>query len=99
LVFFYYHFIYLFSLKYISFLSHFYVNICLIGKDTESGLTIGVKRANGPKCDRCWYYSDTVGADEEDIHKDVCARCANVVRSDGYVFDAPVPAAGALPLI
>jgi len=71
----------------------------LSGKDTESALTLGVKRARGGKCDRCWFYSDSVGSDVEDIHKDVCSRCANVVRSDGYTFDAPVPAAGALPLV
>jgi hypothetical protein len=51
--------------------SYVYLILCifLLGQDTESGLTLGAKRARGGKCDRCWFYSDTVGADEEDIHK------------------------------
>ena len=28
---------------------------------SESGVAVGVKKANGHKCDRCWLYSDSVG--------------------------------------
>ena len=37
------------------------------------GLLIGVSRAGGGKCNRCWNYSDTVGANAE--HPAICARC------------------------
>ena len=53
--------------------------------DSESGLTIGVTKARGVKCDRCWYYSDSVGEDHE--HGDICLRCANVIRKDGYEIE------------
>jgi len=39
------------------------------------GLVIGVSRARGEKCNRCWNYSETVGADAE--HPDICERCRN----------------------
>jgi isoleucyl-tRNA synthetase len=52
--------------------------------DSASGLTVGVKRAAGKKCDRCWYYSDSVGHDHE--HSELCLRCADVVRTDGHVL-------------
>ena len=62
-------------------------NMCpqyqLSGKDSESGLTVGVRRADGKKCDRCWYYSESIGEDHE--HPDICPRCADTVRTDGYV--------------
>jgi isoleucyl-tRNA synthetase len=54
----------------------------LLAKDTESGATIGVAKALGKKCDRCWYYTESVGEDHE--HSDICSRCADVVRVDGY---------------
>jgi isoleucyl-tRNA synthetase len=37
------------------------------------GLAVGVSRANGEKCNRCWNYSGTVGANVE--HPTLCARC------------------------
>jgi len=37
------------------------------------GLTIGVARALGKKCDRCWIYSESVGANTD--HPTVCTRC------------------------
>ena len=41
-------------------------------------LEIGVARAPGTKCQRCWNYSDRVGS--FDIHPEVCERCAPVVE-------------------
>jgi isoleucyl-tRNA synthetase len=38
-----------------------------------AGLTIGVTKARGKKCDRCWVYSEAVGANRE--HPDICDRC------------------------
>ena len=37
------------------------------------GLLVGVSRAKGAKCNRCWNYSGTVGANAE--HPTLCARC------------------------
>jgi isoleucyl-tRNA synthetase len=37
------------------------------------GLSIGVEKASGAKCERCWIYSDAVGANAE--HPTVCDRC------------------------
>jgi isoleucyl-tRNA synthetase len=37
------------------------------------GLLVGVSRAKGEKCNRCWNYSATVGENAE--HPALCARC------------------------
>jgi len=37
------------------------------------GLKIGVSKARGKKCERCWIYSETVGID--DSHPAICGRC------------------------
>jgi isoleucyl-tRNA synthetase len=37
------------------------------------GLTIGVTKARGQKCDRCWIYSETVGINQE--NPAICDRC------------------------
>lgn len=50
--------------------------------DSESRMTIGAQRAIGSKCARCWYYSESVGDDHD--HPEICARCASVVKGDGY---------------
>lgn len=57
----------------------------LTADQTESKVTIGVAKAAGKKCQRCWYYSDTVGHDH--VHGEVCLRCAEVVKTDKYVVD------------
>jgi isoleucyl-tRNA synthetase len=38
------------------------------------GLRIGITRATGEKCERCWNYSEHVG--EDAIYPTVCERCA-----------------------
>ncbi len=38
-----------------------------------AGLTIGVRKTRGKKCDRCWVYSETVGVNNE--HPTICERC------------------------
>jgi len=37
------------------------------------GLFIGVEKARGRKCERCWIYEESVGSDTK--HPTVCARC------------------------
>jgi isoleucyl-tRNA synthetase len=37
------------------------------------GLVIGVEKARGGKCERCWIYEESVGSDAK--HPTVCARC------------------------
>ncbi len=37
------------------------------------GLTVGVEKARGTKCERCWIYEESVGASAE--HPTVCGRC------------------------
>jgi isoleucyl-tRNA synthetase len=42
------------------------------------GLWVGVDRARGTKCERCWVYSERVGEDHN--FPTLCERCAPVVR-------------------
>ncbi len=42
------------------------------------GLKIGVDRAKGEKCARCWIISEDVGKDPK--HPDLCPRCIEVVE-------------------
>jgi len=43
-------------------------------KSTEiEGLAVGVEKARGAKCERCWIYDESVGADAQ--HPTICARC------------------------
>jgi isoleucyl-tRNA synthetase len=37
------------------------------------GLVVGVEKARGAKCERCWIYDESVGASAE--HPTVCRRC------------------------
>lgn len=43
----------------------------------DSGVGVTVKHAEGEKCERCWSYSTTVGADSD--HPTLCARCRAIV--------------------
>jgi len=49
---------------------------------TEAGVkvVVGVRRARGSKCERCWVYSTRLGASE---HPTLCPRCCEVVRTCG----------------
>jgi isoleucyl-tRNA synthetase len=44
---------------------------------TVEGLHIGVGRASGEKCVRCWVYDTSVGNDSN--HPGVCSRCCNAL--------------------
>jgi isoleucyl-tRNA synthetase len=37
------------------------------------GLVVGVEKARGAKCERCWIYEESVGADAR--HPTLCGRC------------------------
>lgn len=57
----------------------------LTSVQAETKVTIGIVKAVGKKCQRCWYYSDTVGQDH--VHSEVCLRCAEVVKTDKYIVE------------
>ncbi len=45
---------------------------------------ISVERAKGEKCNRCWNFSETIGADS--AYPDICIRCQNVLdRAKGDI--------------
>ncbi|WP_371186368.1 isoleucine--tRNA ligase [Thalassotalea maritima] len=46
-----------------------------------AGLAIKVTASNGSKCERCWHYTDDVGANEQ--HTDLCGRCVTNIDGDG----------------
>ncbi|MBI5970933.1 MAG: isoleucine--tRNA ligase, partial [Deltaproteobacteria bacterium] len=46
--------------------------------DNKSEMIIQVKKAEGAKCERCWHYDPTVGANP--THPTVCSRCAEALK-------------------
>jgi len=42
-------------------------------------LGVGVVKADGEKCDRCWNYSTYVGKSEE--HPSLCDRCHSIIEN------------------
>lgn len=54
-----------------------FVNDNLAESEIE-GINIGVEKASGEKCERCWKYDEEVGHDHN--HSDVCPRCASVLE-------------------
>lgn len=48
--------------------------------ETESGIAVKVKTADGVKCDRCWFIRKDTCEDGEGGH--LCARCAKIVNAD-----------------
>merc|ERR1719199_273562 len=53
----------------------------------KDGFTVGVARADGVKCSRCWNYSQRVGEDAD--HKELCERCAPVISRSGFRVPSP----------
>merc|ERR1711862_128810 len=47
-------------------------------KGTTSGCVIGIKKAEGNKCGRCWFYDKQVG-DLEQAYDGVCDRCNDAI--------------------
>ncbi|KAF8061391.1 ileS [Scenedesmus sp. PABB004] len=56
------------------------------------GVTVGVRRAAGAKCARCWMYSTQVGAASAE-HPELCGRCAPVVDALGFKLPGAKPGA------
>lgn len=56
----------------------FIVSDVALEKNAADELTVTVSHAVGEKCERCWTFSETVGADSE--HPTLCSRCAHVMR-------------------
>ena len=54
-----------------------FVNDNLAESEIE-GISIGVEKASGEKCERCWKYDEEVGHAHN--HSDVCPRCASVLE-------------------
>lgn len=54
--------------------------VVIDGVDGE--VTVGVLRAEGGKCGRCWNYSSHVGSDAG--HPELCERCGPVVKASGF---------------
>ncbi|KAL9181571.1 hypothetical protein ACHAXT_010376 [Thalassiosira profunda] len=50
-------------------------------KGELSGCTIGVKKAEGTKCGRCWFYDKDVGTSESKYGPDLCQRCGEAIHS------------------
>jgi isoleucyl-tRNA synthetase len=65
------------ELRYLFIVSQVELERSTSGNGT-SPLAIGVSRARGEKCDRCWNYSVHVGEDQE--YPTVCERCSAVLR-------------------
>jgi isoleucyl-tRNA synthetase len=53
--------------------------------EAAGAVTVGVARAPGSKCARCWNFSSAVGAADAE-HPELCERCAPVVRSQGFTL-------------
>lgn len=45
-------------------------------------VTVGIARADGSKCNRCWNYSTHVGSDSQ--HPELCERCLPVIKESGF---------------
>ena len=55
--------------------------------DTLSGCVVGVKKAEGKKCSRCWFYSEELGEDLGLKHGDACQRCNHAIDTWEEVND------------
>lgn len=59
-----------------------------------SGCVVGIKKASGQKCARCWFYDEKVGMDKNVAHSDVCSRCNDAIsqweKKSGNMFVKPV---------
>jgi isoleucyl-tRNA synthetase len=52
------------------------------GAESESGMAVGLSKAEGTKCARCSAYSPAVG--KHHVHSDLCLRCADVMVTDRH---------------
>lgn len=61
------------------------------GDSSVGDFAVGVSRASGAKCARCWNYCGSVGRDTG--HPELCERCTPVVADLGFT-----PAAATAPV-
>ena len=47
-------------------------------------VTLGIARADGVKCERCWCYSTDVDVSEDAEYYGVCKRCDTALSSMGF---------------
>ena len=59
---------------------------------TAGRVAVGVRRAGGSKCGRCWCYSPGVGGDA--AHPTLCERCGPIVIKDYGLASEPAVVAG-----
>ncbi|KAL7545516.1 hypothetical protein ACHAWF_008864 [Thalassiosira exigua] len=52
-----------------------------IAKGELSGCTLGVTKAKGTKCGRCWFYDEEVGKHGAEYGADLCQRCGEAIGS------------------
>ena len=61
-------------------------------EETSSGCVVGVTKAAGKKCERCWFYDTDIGTSDLP-HSDVCQRCNDAIASwektTGTTFTKP----------
>jgi isoleucyl-tRNA synthetase len=50
----------------------------VLAAESESDIGVGVSPAKGNRCERCWYYAESVGKHHE--HSDLCSRCCSVLE-------------------
>jgi isoleucyl-tRNA synthetase len=70
-------------------------------EDTLSGCIVGVKKASGQKCSRCWFYDASVG--KHDLrHSDICQRCNSAIdaweKATGNTFVRPIEVGSEQPV-
>jgi len=51
-----------------------------VGEGAMSGCFVGVKKAEGKKCDRCWFYDDQVG-NHGLTYDGLCQRCNGAIEA------------------
>lgn len=56
-------------------------------EEKDADVLVGVGKAEGTKCDRCWHYSEEVGNCK--AHPALCDRCVDAVLKMG-ILEAPV---------
>jgi isoleucyl-tRNA synthetase len=64
--------------------------------EAAGAVTVGVARAAGSKCARCWNFSAEVGRADA-AHPELCERCVPVIRAQGFELPG-VAAAGKTPV-
>jgi len=64
--------------------------------EAAGSVTVGVVRAAGSKCARCWNFSTQVGK-ADGAHPELCERCVPVINAQGFALPG-VPSAAKAPV-